>query len=92
MIINAHTVVLRAIEESDLPLLYSMINDPEIERMTGGSCFPVSKDRQARWFTNYDQQKDLRCMIEIKGGGNYRNYYVNRHRLEESYRAAAPKN
>ena len=68
MIINAHTVVLRAIEESDLPLLYSMINDPEIERMTGGSCFPVSKDRQARWFTNYDQQKDLRCMIEIKGG------------------------
>lgn len=68
MIIDAHSVILRAVEERDLPLLQDMINDPTIERMTGGFCFPVSSDRQKRWFDSYDQQKDLRCMIEIKGG------------------------
>lgn len=68
MIIDANSVILRAIEEKDLPLLQDMINDPNIEHMTGGYCFPVSSDRQKRWFINYDQQKDLRCMIEIKGG------------------------
>lgn len=68
MIIDANSVILRAIEEKDLPLLQDMINDPNIEQMTGGYCFPVSFDRQKRWFENYDQQKELRCMIEIKGG------------------------
>lgn len=33
-----------------------MINDPDIEHMTLGSCFPVS----------LDLQKELRCMIEVK--------------------------
>lgn len=69
MFIDANSVILRAIEESDLPFLQDMINDPQIEYMTGGYCFPVSFDRQKRWFENYDQQKDLRCMIEIKNGG-----------------------
>ena len=68
MKIDANTVVLRAIEAYDLDLLCDIINDPSIEMMTGGYCFPVSKDRQKRWFENYDQQKDLRCMIEIKNG------------------------
>lgn len=68
MIINCQNVVLRAIEEKDMDLLYRMINSPEIEYMTVGDCFPVSFDRQKRWFENYDQQKELRCMIEIKGG------------------------
>ena len=68
MIIDANSVILRAIEENDLPLLQAMINDPAIERLTGGYCFPVSADRQRRWFDNYDQQKDLRCMIQIKNG------------------------
>lgn len=68
MIIDAHSVILRAIEEKDLPFLQDMINDPQIEHMTVGGCFPVSADRQARWFEQYDQQKDLRCMIEVKGG------------------------
>lgn len=68
MIIDAHNVILRAIEESDLPFLQRMINDPQIERMTVGGCFPVSADRQKRWFEQYDQQKELRVMIQIKNG------------------------
>lgn len=68
MIIDANSVILRAIEEYDLPLLQAMINDPAIEKLTIGDCFPVSADRQKRWFDNYDQQKDLRCMIQIKDG------------------------
>lgn len=68
MYIDCRNVILRAIEESDLPFLHRMINDPRIEHMTVGGCFPVSADRQARWFAQYDQQKELRCMIEIKGG------------------------
>ncbi len=66
MIIDANSVILRAIEEKDLPFLQEMINDPNIEHMTGGSSFPVSMDRQKRWFESYDQQKELRCMIEVK--------------------------
>ncbi len=68
MIIDSNSVILRAIEEYDLPLLQAMINDPAIESLTGGYCFPVSADRQKRWFDSYDQQKDLRCMIQIKDG------------------------
>lgn len=68
MIIDSNSVILRAIEECDLPLLQAMINDPAIESLTGGYCFPVSADRQKRWFDSYDQQKDLRCMIQIKNG------------------------
>lgn len=68
MIIKNGCVILRAIEKKDLEFLQDMINDPSIEYMTGGYSFPVSFDRQIRWFESYDQQKELRCMIEIKGG------------------------
>ena len=68
MVIDNGTVILRAIEETDLPFLQEMMNDPGIEKMTGGSCFPVSYDRQKRWFESYDQQAELRLMIQIKGG------------------------
>ena len=68
MYIECQNVLLRAIEKKDMPLLHEMINSPEIERMTVGDCFPVSMDRQEKWFNEYNQQKELRCMIEIKGG------------------------
>lgn len=68
MRIYSGNVILRAVEREDMDLLWDMINDPSIEKMTGGSPFPVSRDRQLRWFENYDQQKDLRCMIQIKDG------------------------
>ena len=38
MIIKNGTVLLRAIEEMDLPFLQKMLNDPEIEKLTGGGC------------------------------------------------------
>lgn len=66
MIIDNGTIILRAIEERDLPFLQEMMNDPAIEKMTGGGCFPVSLDRQKRWFDSYNQQEELRCMIQIK--------------------------
>ncbi|MBE7728118.1 MAG: GNAT family N-acetyltransferase [Enterocloster aldenensis] len=68
MVIDNGTVILRAIEETDLPFLQEMMNDPGIEKMTGGSCFPVSYDRQKHWFESYNQQAELRLMIQIKGG------------------------
>ena len=68
MIIDCKTVVLRAIELSDVDFLQEMINDPAIEKMTAGGNFPVSKDRQIQWFNNYPQQKELRLMIQVKDG------------------------
>ena len=68
MFINQGIILLRAIEYDDLPFLQEMMNDPAIEIMTGGSCFPVSLDRQRRWFESYNQQEELRCMIQIKAG------------------------
>lgn len=68
MIINNGSIILRPIEKEDLSFLQEMINDPEIERMVFKGCFPVSYDRQVRWFENYDQQKELRVMIETNKG------------------------
>ena len=68
MLIDCYSVVLRAIEMKDMEFLQEMMNDPQIEKMTGGSCFPVSYDRQVKWFESYNQQKELRCMIEQKEG------------------------
>ena len=68
MIIKNGTIVLRPIEREDLKFLQEMINDPEIERMVFKGCFPVSYDRQVRWFENYDQQKEFRGMIQIQDG------------------------
>src|SRR5690554_6611482 len=50
MNIYGKKVVLRAIEESDLPLLQKWSNDPSIQSMLGGWHFPVSGRDQAQWF------------------------------------------
>ena len=68
LIIKSGSVILRSIEREDLKFLQEMMNDPEIEQMVFKGCFPISYDRQVRWFENYDQQKDMRCMIQIQGG------------------------
>lgn len=68
MLIKNGIVTLRAIERKDMEFLQQMINDPYVESLTVGSCFPVSLDRQERWFDSYDQQKELRCMIELDSG------------------------
>ena len=39
-------IYLRAIDSEDNKLLFELINDPETEKMVGGSSWPVSKEEQ----------------------------------------------
>jgi RimJ/RimL family protein N-acetyltransferase len=50
MNIYGKKVVLRAIEEQDLPLLHKWSNDPEIWYQLGGWHFPTSMEAQKKWF------------------------------------------
>lgn len=59
-------VVLRAIEESDNEILKELMNNPELEKMLGGSSFPLSSYSQKKWFENLDN-KNLRCIVSEKG-------------------------
>lgn len=70
MIIKISDITLRAIEETDLGLLHEMINDPEIEKMTGGGGFPVSLYQQKKWFESiHNQRNELRLMIDTENNG-----------------------
>jgi len=70
MIIQFDDITLRAIEESDLELIREMINDPEIEKMTGGGGFPVSAYQQKRWFESIqNRNNELRLMIDTNNHG-----------------------
>lgn len=63
-------IKLRAIEESDLNMIREMINDPEIEGMTGGYSVPISEYQHRRWFENLqNSDKELRTVIETKEHG-----------------------
>jgi len=65
MNIKYKDITLRAIEEFDLPLVLEMINDSEIERMTGGGGFPVSIYQQKKWYEMIQGKNDeLRLMID----------------------------
>lgn len=64
MNIFGEKVVLRAITGEDNALLLEMINDPETERMLGGSSFPVSAEGQAKWIAAQGGRTDvLRCIV-----------------------------
>ena len=64
MIIKSSDFYLRAIEESDLPLLYNLINDPDIEYSVGGWSYPVSMYSQKKWFENiHNDKNNLRLII-----------------------------
>jgi RimJ/RimL family protein N-acetyltransferase len=52
MNIHGRNVVLRAIEEGDLPSLHKWSNDPEILYMLGGWHFPSSMEIQRKWFSS----------------------------------------
>lgn len=70
MIIKYEDIILRAVEENDLELLKDMINDPEIENMTGGYSFPVSTYQQKKWFENLSNKTDeLRLVIDTQEYG-----------------------
>ncbi len=67
MNIYGEKVVLRAIEPADNGLLLELINDPNTERMLGGSSFPVSQTAQAKWICDQMGRTDvLRCIIADK--------------------------
>jgi len=51
-------VILRAIEEDDLPLLHKWSNDPSIQSMLGGWHFPVSMQDQRKWFSSLSFSSD----------------------------------
>ena len=64
-------IQLRAIEESDLDMLREMINDPEIESMTGGFSFPVSEYQQKKWFESLSaNEKEFRAVIDTQEHGS----------------------
>lgn len=50
MNIIGERVILRAIEEDDLPNLQRWANDPAIQSLLGGWHFPVSERDQREWF------------------------------------------
>ena len=68
MNITYQDITLRAIEEEDLDLLQEMMNDPEIEKMTGVVGLPVSKREQKKWYENLTN-KDVRLVIDTKEHG-----------------------
>lgn len=64
MNIYGEKTVLRAIEPADKGLLLELINDPNTEKMLGGSSFPVSEAGQAKWIADQIGRNDvLRCIV-----------------------------
>lgn len=57
-------ILIRAIEEDDLPFLQELMNDPTVEAGTLETHFPASMKGQRQWFSSFDEQKELRCIIE----------------------------
>lgn len=51
MNIHGKKIILRAIEEQDLPLLQKWANDPTIQSMLGGWHFPVGEQDQKKWYS-----------------------------------------
>lgn len=58
MNIYGKKVVLRAIEERDLPLLHKWANDPSIQSMLGGWHFPVGEQDQKKWYQSLSFNSD----------------------------------
>ncbi len=58
MNIYGKKVVLRAIEERDLPLLHQWANDPSIQSMLGGWHFPVGEQDQKKWYQSLSFNSD----------------------------------
>lgn len=67
MNIYGKKVVLRAIEPEDMPLLYEMINDPDIEAKVGGWSFPISRAEQQNWYeVTLKDKENHRFIIETR--------------------------
>jgi RimJ/RimL family protein N-acetyltransferase len=63
-------VRLRAVEESDLPLLLQWTNDPEISQLVGGWSFPISMAQQKEWFyKTLNDSRTQRFIVESEEDG-----------------------
>lgn len=71
MNIFGEKILLRAIEPEDNQMLLELINDPETERMIGGSSWPISINDQMKWYSMHENDpKTLRCTIADKENNN----------------------
>lgn len=67
MILYGEKVKITGIEAADQPFLNELINDPAIEHMTAGECFPVSMSAQNAWFQAHGGDRDpLRLAVRDK--------------------------
>ena len=64
MNLGNNDIILRAIEDKDLDLLYNMINDPDIEKNVFGWSFPISKQNQLEWMKTERKDGNIRFVIE----------------------------
>ncbi len=64
MNIIGEKVLLRAVEQEDLPVLRDLMNDPDIESKVVGWSFPLSSQEHHGWFSTLrNDDKTLRCVI-----------------------------
>ena len=67
MNIHGKHVLLRAIEETDLPKLQAWANDPDLQSMLGGWHFPTSLRDQEAWLAGLScQSTNQRFAIEVE--------------------------
>ena len=71
MNIYGEKIILRGIETTDNELLFDLVNDPDTEKMLGGTSWPVSKSEQFKWFERQESRPDiLRCIVAVKETSN----------------------
>ena len=70
MNIEGKKIILRAIEENDLPLLHKWANDPKTQDIIGNIHFPSSFEYQKKWFSGLQNDSlNQRFAIESKDSG-----------------------
>lgn len=71
MILLGDKVEITGIEAEDQEFMNALINDPDIEHMTAGECFPVSMHDQTAWFAEHGGDRDpLRMAVRDKTSSN----------------------
>lgn len=67
MNIQGEKIILRALDIRDAQFLYELINDPETEKMLGGSSLPISLEQQKNWIVSQAGRDDVvRCVVAVK--------------------------
>jgi RimJ/RimL family protein N-acetyltransferase len=70
MNIEGKKIILRAIEENDLPLLHKWANDPKTQDIIGNIHFPSSFEYQKKWFSGLQNDSlNQRFAIEAEDTG-----------------------